>query len=346
MSGFVKRNKPAWEELERLVQQVRRSPRSMTPQSLSRLDVLYRRSTIHLSQVSTRTTDRRLIAYLNDLVASAHGLIYLPPKRSVLSGLRTFLWDGFARALARQWKAHALSAGLLLGGALLAYLLSMADPLANYALWPREDPRQPGSSHDQLLEVLRGSRDDSGGTKFAFASFLFTHNLKVGLLAMALGVLAGIPTSMLMIYNGMILGVFVAIHLRAGIDAEMWAWILPHGVTEIGAIILCGGVGLILGRAIVAPGLSTRTEALRRAGEEAGLTALGVGGMLCAAAAIESFLRQSHLSTGSRLAFAGASALFWAAFFLHGLFRERAAQVQSVRVQASVWATPPLKSVP
>ena len=328
MSGFVKRNKPAWEELERLVQQVRRSARSMSPENLSRLDVLYRRTTIHLSQVATRTTDRRLIAYLNDLVASAHGLIYLPPKRSVLSGLREFLLEGFARTLARQWKAHAMSAGLLVGGALLAYFLSMADPLANYALWPREDPRQPGSSPEQLLEVLRGSRDDSGGMKFFFASFLFTHNLKVGLLAMALGVLAGIPTTLLMIYNGMILGVFVAIHLRAGIDAEMWAWILPHGVTEMGAIILCGGIGLILGRAIVAPGMRTRTEALRRAGEEAGLTALGVAGMLCAAAVIESFLRQSHLTTGSRLAFAGASALFWAAFVIHGAIRERLANTR------------------
>ncbi|MFO1007303.1 MAG: stage II sporulation protein M [Planctomycetaceae bacterium] len=325
MSGFVKRNRPGWEELDKLVQQVRRSPRSLTPQDLTRLDVLYRRATIHLSQVATRTNDRRLVAYLNDLVGSAHGLIYLPPKQSVLAGLREFLQEGFARVLARHWKAHAVSAGLLLGGALLAYLLSIADPLANYALWPREDIRQPGSSPEQLLEVLRGHRDGSGGEKFAFASSLFVHNLKVGLLAMALGVLAGIPTSLLMIYNGMILGVFVAIHLRAGINAEMWAWILPHGVTEIGAIILCGGIGLILGKAIVSPGMETRTVALRRAGEEAGLTMLGVGGMLCVAAVIESFLRQSHLSTGARLTFAGVSALFWVAFFLHGLIRERAA---------------------
>lgn len=325
MSGFVKRNRPGWEELEQLVQQVRRAPRSLTPQNLTRLDVLYRRATIHLSQVATRTSDRRLVAYLNDLVGSAHGLIYLPPKQSVLAGLREFLLEGFARVLARHWKAHAVSAGLLFGGALLAYLLSISDPLANYALWPREDVRQPGSTPEQLLEVLRGNRDGSGGEKFAFASFLFVHNLKVGLLAMALGVLAGIPTSLLMIYNGMILGVFVAIHLRAGINAEMWAWILPHGVTEIGAIILCGGIGLILGKAIVSPGLETRTEALRKAGEEAGLTVLGVGGMLCAAAVIESFLRQSHLSTGARLTFAGVSALFWVGFFVHGGVRERAA---------------------
>lgn len=302
----------------------------MSPQSLSRLDELYRRSTIHLSQVATRTTDRRLIAYLNDLVASAHSVIYLPPKQSLLAGLRFFLVEGFARALARQWKAHAMSGAMLIGGVLLAYFLSMADPLSNYALWPREDPRQPGSTQAQLLDVLRGNRDNSGGEKFLFASFLFTHNLKVALLAMALGVLAGIPTSLLMIYNGMILGVFIAIHLRAGINAEMWAWILPHGVTEMGAIVLCGGIGLMLGRAIVAPGMSTRTDALRLAGKEAATTAFGVTGMLCAAAAIESFLRQSHLSTGSRLAFAAGSALFWMSFLFHGQRMEYHAKALAV----------------
>ena len=50
--------------------------------------------------------------------------------------------------------------------------------------------------------------------------------------------------------------------------------------------------------------------------------------MLCAAAVIESFLRQSHLTTGSRLAFAGASALFWAAFVIHGAIRERQANTR------------------
>ena len=124
-----------------------------------------------------------------------------------------------------------------------------------------------------------------------------------------------------MIYNGMILGVFVAIHQQAGIDAELWAWILPHGVTEIGAIVLCGGVGLMLGRAVVAPGLLTRTEAL----QQAGITSLGVAGMLFAAAIIESYLRQSHLSTSARLIFAAGSALFWVLFLVHGFLRERAA---------------------
>lgn len=326
MSGFVARNKPDWDELERLVEQARRSVRRMTPEQLSRLDTLYRRATIHLSQVTTRTRDRRLARYLNDLTAAAHGLIYLPPRKSMFAGFIDFVVEGFARSLARNWHVHAISAALMFGGAAFAYFASMADPLAAYALLPREDPRQPGSTHEQLLEILRGGRDDASGTKFFFASFLFSHNLKVGLLAMVTGVLAAIPSVLLMIYNGMILGAFIAVHRRAGIDAEMWAWILPHGITELGAIVLCGGVGLMLGQAVIAPGLIGRTEALRLAGKQAGITSLGVAGMLCLAAVIESFLRQSHLSTTQRLVFAAGSGLFWILFIVHGFMREQAAK--------------------
>lgn len=323
MSGFLARNKPAWDELEQLVHQAQKSLRKMTPEELSRLDVLYRRTTIHLSQISTRTTDRRLIKYLNDLTAAAHGLIYLPPRQNLFAGLGHFLMEGFARSIARNWRPHLLSAILLISGALLGYFTSMADPLTEYALWPRHDQRQPGSTRQQLLEVLRSGRDQSGGEKFAFASFLFSHNLKVGILAMALGVLAAIPTVLLVIYNGMLLGVFVAIHHKAGIHGELWAWILPHGITELGAIILCGGIGLMLGKSVIAPGLLTRSESLRKAGKQAGETALGAAFMLCVAAMIESYLRQSHLSMKSRLIFAAATGMFWVLFVVYGFIRER-----------------------
>ena len=61
------------------------------------------------------------------------------------------------------------------------------------------------------------------------------------------------------------------------------------------------------------------------AGQQAGITSLGVAGMLFAAAIIESYLRQSHLSTSARLIFAAGSAVFWGLFLVHGFLRERAA---------------------
>jgi len=325
MGSFVSRNKPVWDELETLVRRYQKSKRRMSPEDLKRLDTLYRQTTIHLSQVTTRSTDKRLEDYLNSLVSSAHGLIYLPPRRSILHGVAEFLRTGFARVIVRNWKFHLLSLVLVASGALLGYFASMQDPLAAYALMPAGDVRQPGSTKGQLLQVLRSGRDTGGGGKFFFASFLFSHNLKVGILALGTGVLAAVPTVLLMIFNGMILGSFAAIHHQVGITTEFWAWILPHGVTEIGAIVLCGGCGLMLGKAVVCPGIVSRSESLRRAGIEAGAICIGVTLMLIAAAVIESYLRQSHLSSATRLTFAGATALFWMLYLFSGLLQERAA---------------------
>lgn len=325
MSDFLNRNKSDWQELEQLLARCRKSISRMTSGELARLDVLYRRVTIHLAQVATRSRDVRLLRYLNGLAASAHSIIYLPSRQPILKGMATFLTVGFARSVVRSWRHHSVSAACLILGAIIAYYASMQDMLAAYALSMPGDPRSPGSTPEQLQEVLRSGREHGGGGKFAFASFLFTHNLKVGILSMGLGVLAAVPSALLVFYNGMILGAFIAMHHRAGIYAEVWAWLLPHGVTELGAIILCGGVGLMLGMAVLSPGELTRGEALRRAGIEAGKMVIGVAIMLVAAAIIESYLRQSHLSTAARFTFAGGSALFWAAYFTNGALAERRA---------------------
>ena len=88
----------------------------MSPEELSRLDVLYRRTTVHLAQVATRTTDTRLIGYLNDLTAAAHSLIYLPPRKSAWQGAGRFVVEGFPRLVARRWPFHAASGLLLISG--------------------------------------------------------------------------------------------------------------------------------------------------------------------------------------------------------------------------------------
>jgi uncharacterized membrane protein SpoIIM required for sporulation len=330
MSSFVGRYKREWDELEGLLQKARKSIRCLSSEDRQRLDALYRRTTVQLARATTKTRDRQLIAYLNGLTAAAHSLIYLPPREGLFRGAWRFVRDGFAQTIARNGRSHAISLALVVGGGLIGYFAAGADPMTAHALWPAGDERQPGSSPEQLLDVLRSNRDQGGGTKFAFASFLFQHNLKVGLLAMATGVLASVPTIFLMIFNGMLLGVFVAIHHRAGIYSEMWAWILPHGITEIGAIILCGGIGLMLGRAIVRPGLQSRKQALLLAGRESAYCAAGVAAMLVAAAIIESYVRQSHWSTGTRLVFAASTALFWAAYIYHGVVLERTSRTAPV----------------
>lgn len=323
MSRFVARHKHEWAELEALLAKARRGAGRMTSEEIGRLDQLYRRATVHLSRVSSWTDDQPLVEYLNQLTAAAHSFVYLSPRKSLWVGLARFVTEGFARSIWRNRTSHLLSITLMVVGGLIGYGVAVSDPLLAHAVWPASDMRQPGSSPEQLLEVLRDGRDDNGGVKFAFASMLFQHNFKVGLLAMATGILAGIPSVLLMGFNGMLLGGFVAIHHNAGIREEMWAWILPHGVTELSAIALCGGVGLMLGRSVLDPGSISREQKLKQIGYEAARTCAGVGLMLLAAAVIESYVRQSHWSTTTRLWFAAATAVFWIAYIAWGAFRER-----------------------
>lgn len=321
MSDFVSRNKGTWTELEQLVEKGRKSVSKLSVQELGRLDSLYRQTTVHLSQVTTATRDQNLINYLSQLTAAAHSLIYLPPRKSMLQGLFTLFTTGIAQAIARQWRYHLAALLLFFSGAFVAYYATFNDALMGYAIMPSMmEGRGPGATKEQLQEVLRSGRDEDGGQKFFFAAFLFSNNFKVAVLAMAAGILAVFPTVLIMFYNGMVIGVFVAIHHQAGISSEMWAWILPHGVTEMGAIILSGGMGLYIGKSVLAPGKFTAGESLKNAGKEAGIIIAASFAMLVFAAIVESYVRQSHWSTTTRMLFAGGTFAFWVAYIGFGFF--------------------------
>ena len=104
-----------------------------------------------LSQVATRTTDTRLIAYLNDLTAAAHSLIYLPPRKSAWQGAGRFAVEGFARLIARNWRHHVGLGGPLDRRSAGRLFRLDARPVAAYALMPRGEERSPGSTPEYRL---------------------------------------------------------------------------------------------------------------------------------------------------------------------------------------------------
>src|SRR6056297_3062030 len=114
MSSFTSRNKKDWEELESLLAVAEKKLRKLSANDIIRLETLYRRVTVQLAQVSTRTRDRSLLEYLNQLSSRAHAIIYLPPNKSTFTGFVSFVTTGFARLLARHWKPHLVSLLLLL----------------------------------------------------------------------------------------------------------------------------------------------------------------------------------------------------------------------------------------
>jgi uncharacterized membrane protein SpoIIM required for sporulation len=176
--------------------------------------------------------------------------------------------------------------------------------------------RGPASSTAELRAILyEGAGGDS--TKLgAFAALLFTHNAKIGILSFALGFAAGAPVLFLLFENGLILGALAALYASRGLGSEFWAWVLPHGVTELTAVCLCGAAGLVLGNSLVFPGRHGRLDNLAREGRQAVLLAVGAVGMFLVAGLLEGIFRQVVHAPAVRWLVADSSLVLWTWYFL------------------------------
>lgn len=315
--AFRREREAAWGELEDLIRRIgRRGLRDLGADELYRLPVLYRAAVSSLSVARAVSLDKNVVAYLESLAARAYLAVY-GVKRGYGAAIVKFFLVTFPGRVAALGRETALAIAVLALGAAAGFVLTARDPDLFYSLVPDgvAQGRGPASSREELAEVLRATGDGLS----LLASFLFSNNAKIGMACFGLGVAAGVPVALLLWVNGLILGAFVAIHLQHGLAVEFLAWVLPHGVTEILAVCLCGGAGFAVGRALVFPGRYPRLANLARRGREAAAVVLGTVAMFFVAALIEGYFRQLVTGEVSRFLLAGVSAAFWLWYFaVHG----------------------------
>lgn len=307
-----------WRELEALVQRCeKRGPGSLSARELARLPVLYRAALSSLSVARSISLDRAVVEYLETLTARAYFVVYRP-KQKLLDGFFGFFSHQFPQAVRDLVRPMALAMMIFLVGTLTGFVMTLNDPGAFYSFVDANlaGDRGPQSTREELEDVLYDDgRNEDGGLTF-FAAYLFKNNATVGILAFALGGLVGIPVFLLLFNNALMLGAFAAIHHKQDLSLDLWGWLLPHGVTEILAIILCGGAGLAVARGLVFPGALSRIDALRVEGRLAGSVALGCVLLFVIAGLIEGYFRQMVQSIHVRYALALLSTAFWVWYFM------------------------------
>jgi uncharacterized membrane protein SpoIIM required for sporulation len=292
-AAFRAEREGSWRELEALVVALEKGgTRALSPVELARLPALYRAALSSLSVARAISLDRNVVEYLESLSGRAYLAVYGTRRR-----LREALGDFFVRRFPRAVRAHAwhvaIAAALLVLGSVTGFALTASDAERFYAF---VDPmyaqgRGPASSTASLREVLYGGKDAAGLLK-TFAMFLFQHNARIGLMAFAVGFAGAVPAALLLFSNGLVLGAFAALYAGRGLGLEFFAWLLPHGVTELTAVTLCGAAGMALGQALLFPGREERLAGLARRGREAGVVALGAVALFFFAALLEGIFRQ------------------------------------------------------
>ncbi len=314
---FRREREETWSELEVLVDQIERvGLRSLLPSQAGRLPTLYQATLSSLSVARAISLDANLLAYLESLATRAHVATY-GAKQHPLATAGRFLRERFPAAVRAAWRQVALAALVTALGALAGYVLTQQDSSRFYALVSEETAqgRGPSSSTEELRAVLYSQRE-AADLLGAFAMFLFTHNASVGMLCFATGFAAGVPTLVLLFTNGLVLGAFGALYGERGLGLEFWAWVLPHGVTELLAVILCGAGGLVLADGLLFPGRYSRQHSLALRGRDAGVIVMGAVVMLLGAGLVEGIFRQVVHAIPLRMTLAAATAAAWPVYFL------------------------------
>ncbi|MBI2566762.1 MAG: stage II sporulation protein M [Candidatus Schekmanbacteria bacterium] len=372
-----------WEQLRELVERARkRGIRSLSDRELEQLGRLYRASMTHLALLRAFGGSARRLADLNALLSAAHSVIYGRARRGANAQYLRYHILAIPETLRRTAAYHLLAAALLVLGGIYGYMGAARDPEWALEFVPVGDERSAYASADELRASLlagrprppadpdpeRGGGQEeapsadatspgasspdagespmSGGDKAAFASWLWRHNTTIAVTAFFAGALACLPTILLLLDNGMLLGVYSHTFQSHGLAYEWWAWILPHGVTELLAVILLSGGGLLVGHTILLPGEKTRIEALRGIRPHAIRLVMAAFPMLLIAALVESFVRQSSLSEPGRYAFAALSAVLWAALIGAGPAPDRVrGRMLATRSRAESALPQPLEDV-
>ncbi|WGU38296.1 stage II sporulation protein M [Phenylobacterium sp. NIBR 498073] len=313
---FREEREADWKRLEGLMDRAeKRSVSSLSDEEILAIPVLYRSTLSALSVARETSLDRGLIDYLEVLSARAYFFVY--GSRSTLpERLGGFFRKDWPAAVRSVWRETVVAALLTVLGAVAAALLIAHDAQWYHVFVPQAlaGGRDPAAATEVLREMLYDGGGSGDGLS-VFATFLFTHNAQVALLAFALGFAFCIPSLMLLIYNGATLGAFLSLYFSRGLGFELGGWLLIHGVTELFAVMLAGAAGIRVGWSLAFPGALSRLDSLAAAGRTAGAVMGGVVVMLFFAGLLEGFGRQLITHDLIRYGVAAATAVLWGAYF-------------------------------
>ena len=307
LDAYVAAHHHEWHRLSQLT-----GRRRLTGEESDELVERYQQVATHLSVIRSSAPDPSLVAHLSSLLARARTRS-VGTRVATWRRVGTFFTAQFPAALyrLRRWWLGTLAANVLVVAVMMVWLLQHPDA-EQTLMSPQEIDQLVNSDFEHYYSQYAAGH---------FALQVWTNNAWVSALCLALGVL-GVPVVMLLLYNIVNLAVIGSIMTRHGHAGHFWGLILPHGMLELTAVFVAGGVGLRLFWSWVEPHGTSRTRSMAREGRTAATVALGLVAVLLVSGLIEAFVTPSHLPTWARI---GIGVVAEAAFLAYVFTLGRAA---------------------
>ncbi len=281
---FQQTRKKDWDRLNRLVEQSQTNISRLSPAQIELMARLYRSLTSDLAVAQRDFPRHPLTTYLNQLTGRAHAAIYREEPLA-LRRLGLFITQGFPR-LYRELFPFMLAAMLMFAIPAVAAGISMG-------LAPESNSRILPASMQELIPMIQEKdlwTDIPVQERPYASSFIMQNNIRVSFLAFGSGISGGLLTLLVLAENGLILGGLLGLTAHYGVGFELGTFVIGHGVIELSVIFIAGGAGLVIGWALLRPGLKRRRDALAEAARKAVRLLVGAVPLLLVAGTIEGFI--------------------------------------------------------
>lgn len=283
---LIRTRKADWEHLEALLQRVEQGRiAALSESELIEFGRLYRAASSDLAIAQRDSPDKDVTRYLNHLVGRAHPMVYRG-EPLVWRRLKEFYLVALPQLYRELLPFIAAAALLFLGAAVVLYGVMLVNPdAADLVLDP------------PLISLIKEGTPwwkDLNDFNEIGSAFIMTNNLRVAFFAYSGGMALGLLTVYVLLLNGIHFGAVLGLLQHYGNAAPLWEFVIGHGVLELSEIVMAGGAGLMLGYAILRPGLLARRDALALAAQKSIRLLLGTAPLLVVAGIIEGLISPSN----------------------------------------------------
>jgi uncharacterized membrane protein SpoIIM required for sporulation len=314
LERFLSEREGGWRELEALLGRARGKPERLGADGVRTLGARYRAVAADLAFARRAFPGDPVVARLERLTLQARPAVYAdePGRQSLLA----FLTTGYYRRVLERPGLLGLAALLLLVPLALCVFWGLDDPASAIGVVPDEfqGGGEPGSGS--------GAGSLSTAQEAAFSAQILTNNIRVGFLAVAGGMLAGLGTAAVTVYNGVFIGALIGLYSGGDDAGRFFSLIIPHGVLELSTIIVMASAGLRIGWAMIAPGTLTRMQSLQAEARPALELVLGTIPWVVLAGLVEGFVTGSAPSlTAAVVVGVALGVLYWGVIAWRGRAR-------------------------
>jgi uncharacterized membrane protein SpoIIM required for sporulation len=222
----------------------------------------YIQLTNDLSYAQTYYPESKTLLYLNSLASQAHQKIYITKKESK-NKLISFWIDEFPLFF-YQYHKTLLYAFLIFMSAVVIGVVSTLndDSFVRLIL---------GDAYvNMTIENIEKGEPMAvykGGSKIGTFLGITINNIRVAIIAFALGVFFSIGTVFVLFSNGIMLGAFITFFYNYGI-LEKTSTVWLHGTIEISVIVIAGCAGLVMGNSFLFPKTYSRRVAFMKGAKD------------------------------------------------------------------------------